>query len=271
MWLKKFKLLSHSCTHTHSSVRSMIVDQHRGLLYSTGRDRVIHCQNLQQKASAGAVKTSNARPQELEIDYDLQRLYVSTREGMVMIFDVKDPSSPAMIHTVRLCRQIRSNPTADYIKQMDLDRDRNILVCRSKLGQVSVVQLINRSMIKSTIMETINSYEGNREDGLSRFKWLPRMSCYCEGTLKGYLRLRDVEKEGECMLMLQTQFQEKVSMLHYNKTKNVLFAASRDGQLRIWKVPHEWRSRVIDEREMNAMYEHGRSKTTQAKPQGNVR
>lgn len=47
MWLKKFKLLSHSCDKIHSYVRSMIVDQQRGLLYSTGKDRVIHCQRMQ--------------------------------------------------------------------------------------------------------------------------------------------------------------------------------------------------------------------------------
>ncbi len=80
----------------------MIVDQHRGLLYSTGKDRVIHCQNLQQKQTAGAIKTSNSRPAELEFDTDLERLYVSTREGLVIIFDVKNPKSPVMIHVIRL-------------------------------------------------------------------------------------------------------------------------------------------------------------------------
>jgi len=74
------------------------------LLYSTGKDRVIHCQNLQQKQTVGFFKTSNARPSELELDTDLERLYVSTREGMVLIFDVKNPKSPVMIHSVRLCK-----------------------------------------------------------------------------------------------------------------------------------------------------------------------
>lgn len=105
------------------------------------------------------------------------------------------------------------------------------------------------------------------------------MSCYCEGTQKGLLRIRDVEKGGECILMLRTQFTEKVRMIHYNKTKNVLFVASKDGQFRIWKIPHEWRSKVIDEREMNAEYERRRkakiarnsqTKTTVA-AQGSVR
>ena len=147
------------------------------------------------------VKTSNARPAELAIDTDLERLYVSTREGMIIIFDVKTPKSPVMIHTMRLCRTVR-NGAPDYIKQMDLDRDRNILICRSKTGTVSVVQLINRGVVKSTVIETINSYEGNREATLTRFKWLSRMSCYVEGTQKGHLRIRDIEKGGECILML---------------------------------------------------------------------
>lgn len=116
----------------------MIVDQHRGLLYSTGKDRVIHCQNLQMKQTAGVVKTSNARPCELEIDTDLERLYVSTKEGLVIIFDVRNPKSPVMMHTTRLSKPEKNNPV-DYIKQMNLDRDRNILLCRTKAGVISIV------------------------------------------------------------------------------------------------------------------------------------
>jgi hypothetical protein len=43
-------------------------------------------------------------------------------------------------------------------------------------------------------------------------------------------------------------------MLHYNQTKNVLFASSKDGQFRVWKVPHEWRAKSIDEKEREAEY-----------------
>lgn len=152
MWLKKFRLMTHSCAQIHSCVKSMIVDQHRGLLYSTGKDRIIHCQNLQQKETSGVVKTSNARPADLQIDTDLERLYVSTKEGMVLVFEVKTPKSIMIIHTIRICKQLRSNPT-DYVKQMDLDSDRNILICRSKDGIVSVIQLINKGSVKSTVIE----------------------------------------------------------------------------------------------------------------------
>ena len=179
---------------------------------------------------------------------------------MVLIFDVKN-ATPIMIHTIRPFKLAKSG-VPDYVKQMDLDRNRNILICRSKAGLVSCVQLINRGMIKSAVIEKINSYEGDKLDSLSSFKWLSRMSCYCEGTTKGYLKIRDIEKGGECMLLLQTAFTDKVRMVHYNKEKNVLFAASKDGQFRVWKIPHEWRSKAIEEREMNAEYERQRKERT---------
>ena len=43
-------------------------------------------------------------------------------------------------------------------------------------------------------------------------------------------------------------------MIHYNKNKNVLFAASKDGQFRVWKVPHEWRAKSVDVREREAEF-----------------
>lgn len=103
------------------------------------------------------------------------------------------------------------------------------MICRAKSGPISVVQLINRGSIKSAIIERIDSYDGNKEDSLQRFRWLSRMSCYCEGTQKGLLRIRDIEKGGECILMLRSDFTERVKLVHYNKLKNVLFVASKDG------------------------------------------
>ena len=82
----------------------MIVDQHRGLLYSIGKDRVIHIQRLRENQTEGIIKTSNARPCALEIDTELERLYVATREGMVIIFNVKDPKQPVMVHAVRIIK-----------------------------------------------------------------------------------------------------------------------------------------------------------------------
>ena len=180
---------------------------------------------------------------------------------MVIIFNVKDPKQPVMVHAVRIIKQARMNKQPiDFVKQLDLDPDRNTLICRTKMGQISVMQLMN-PLIRSQIIEEIRAYEGQREERQTQFKWLSRMSCYVEGTERGFMRVRDIEKGGECMLQLQTQFAEKVRMVHYNKKKNVLFAASRDGQFRVWKIPHEWRSKIIEEREMDAEYDRRRRST----------
>jgi len=39
---------------------------------------------------------------------------------------------------------------------------------------------------------------------------------------------------------------EKVTCIHYNKEKNVIFAGSKDNKFRVWKVPKEWRDKEID-------------------------
>ena len=76
------------------------------------------------------------------------------------------------------------------------------------------------------------------------------------------MRVRKVESGSECMLMLQADFAEQVRMIHYNRAKNVLFASSRDGQFRVWKIPHEWRSKHIDDKELDAEFERRRKTST---------
>lgn len=192
----------------------MIVDQHRNRLYSTGKDTLILCQDLETNKTHSAIKTNNCRPYGLEIDTDLERLYVSTREGLILIFDVKvsdnsDDNSdeknkkkhmgPYMIHCIK---PLKRTQNIDFVKQMDLDRNRNALICRSKAGLIICIQIMNRALIKSAVIETINSYECDKTDSISRFNWLSRMSCYCEGTTKGCLKIRTIEKAGETILML---------------------------------------------------------------------
>jgi hypothetical protein len=81
------------------------------------------------------------------------------------------------------------------------------------------------------------------------------MSSYTEGTKMGLLKIRDLERAGQCIMQMQTQFTEKVCMIHYNREKNVLFAASKDGRFHIWKVPHEWRAKWVDKLEREAEIE----------------
>ena len=81
------------------------------------------------------------------------------------------------------------------------------------------------------------------------------MGSYCEGTNLGFIRIRDPGKLGECLMSLTTNFTDKVEMIHYSKEKNVLFGSSKDGKFKVWKVPHEWRNKSINDKEVEAEYE----------------
>ena len=110
--------------------------------------------------------------------------------------------------------------------------------------------------MKSLVIEKIDSYKSaTNKDLLTKFKVMSRMQSYCEGTRLGYIKIRDPGRAGECLLNLQSNFTDKVEMLHYSKEKNVLFASSKDGQFKVWKVPHEWRNKAISEKEIEAEYE----------------
>lgn len=82
------------------------------------------------------------------------------------------------------------------------------------------------------------------------FKWLARMNCYIEGSSKGYLKVRDVQRKGECLLKLQSDFVDRISSIQYSLQKNVLFVGSKDGKFKIWKVPNEWRQKWVEKAEL---------------------
>ena len=63
--------MSNSCPKIHNAVKSMVVDQNRNYLYSSGAEKVIHCQDLENKTTVGNIKCKNCHPQALEIDVDV--------------------------------------------------------------------------------------------------------------------------------------------------------------------------------------------------------
>lgn len=125
---------------------------------------------------------------------------------MVLILDIKS-ETPVMIHTIWLGSKVGPpSEKQDFIVQMDLDTDRNMLLCRSRFGIIFWVQLFHHGRTSNTkTMVSINSYSQSADkDFLSQFKWLSRMGCYAEGTQKGLIKIRSIENEGEVLLQLPT-------------------------------------------------------------------
>jgi len=106
----------------------------------------------------------------------------------------------------------------------------------------------------ATIVEKIsfkNLPDGS--DNITSLKWLARMMCYIEGSSKGYVKVRDIEKQGECLMMLSDmQFTDRVQTISYSEARNIVFIASRDGKFYALKLPNKWRQEGVEkeEREM---------------------
>jgi hypothetical protein len=109
--------------------------------------------------------------------------------------------------------------------------------------------------MKSQVIEKVTIYETVKPtkytDHITAFNWLSRMNMYCEGTSRGLVKIRDIAKDGELIIQMPTEFTEgnRVQLIGYCASKNVLYASCRDGSFRIWKVANEWRNKVVEEDE----------------------
>jgi len=103
----------------------------------------------------------------------------------------------------------------NYIQEIENDLDKNILLLRMKSSSIIVLQLVRKQEFKSTIIESVRCSNAEN-DTVTSFKWLARMNCYIEGSMRGYLKLRDIEKKGECFLQISSAFSERIQSLYYN-------------------------------------------------------
>jgi len=53
--------------------------------------------------------------------------------------------------------------------------------------------------------------------------------------------------EHDKVLKIPNDFSEKIKNIFYNSQKNVVFASSRDGRFKCWKLPIQWGSKEMEE------------------------
>jgi len=124
-------------------VKEMIVDQGRCELYSSSGNTlsVVDLKNA-RAAFLRQVECKNLKPNTMVLDEEMQMLYVGTCEGLLVIFDVSHVSDFVMVHYIKLTRPDSKN----FIKQMDLDKTKNILMCRMKSSDIICIQLIRSNV-----------------------------------------------------------------------------------------------------------------------------
>jgi 1-deoxy-D-xylulose 5-phosphate reductoisomerase len=68
---------------------------------------------------------------------------------------------------------------------------------------------------------------------------------YFEGSLRGKVWIRDIYMETEKMMMIPSDFTDKIKQIDYNADKNLVFMSSRDGRFKCWKLPTQWGSKQM--------------------------
>ena len=86
--------------HQDSKVKSICIHQRRELIYSLGEDKRIIISSLTQGKRIEQIKCSNMKPKTMVMHQDLDRLYVSMKQGMIFIFDIAEVT-PIVMHTIQ--------------------------------------------------------------------------------------------------------------------------------------------------------------------------
>lgn len=93
------RLSTNDAHHQDSKIRSICIHQRRELIYSLGDDKRIVASSLSQGKRIEQIKCSNMKPKTMVMHQDLDRLYVSMKQGMIFIFDITEVT-PIVMHTI---------------------------------------------------------------------------------------------------------------------------------------------------------------------------
>ena len=100
----------------------------------------------------------------------------------------------------------------NYIKQMQLDSSRRLLIVRMKNSDMLFMQAMS-NIFQTAIVERI-PLKSSEYDSITQTQWLPELACYIEGTQLGYIKIKRLSNHGECVMRIQCQFADRVCLIH---------------------------------------------------------
>ncbi len=154
----KVRLYTVSSPNIHKKLKTLSLDRSRGILYSADDvAKVIVAYDLNARKCVGHIKCSNANPNRILIynkdSNKYRRMYVTTKQGLLLFFDIANVYQPVLIYSMKVV--LRPDSGINFVKQINMDTDRNILVLGLKNSDVLVIQLIIGKEHMSTIVEKI--------------------------------------------------------------------------------------------------------------------
>jgi len=87
-------MIRHSIIDAHlKKVKYICIHHRKELIYSIGEDKRVSVSALSEgRDKLTHIKCSNFMPKTMVIHQDLNRLYVSMKQGMLFLFDITEPT-----------------------------------------------------------------------------------------------------------------------------------------------------------------------------------
>ena len=86
--------------HDNTKIKKFQIWSERNQIYSIGDDRRISITDINKKERVYELKIANLSFKSLEIHPELEKLYISMKEGILLIYDVSEVV-PTILHTIK--------------------------------------------------------------------------------------------------------------------------------------------------------------------------
>lgn len=140
----------HSNLQPHrDKIVGMSLDRVRNYLYTIAYDKRLSIIDLNEKKVVFTMKGFNAKFRAICLDEQLRRLYASSYEGQLFIFNISG-IIPIVAHTFTLA------PDQGYVKQLNLDVQRNLLFCLTSTSAILIFQLDIKKESNSIQVASLN-------------------------------------------------------------------------------------------------------------------
>ena len=122
----------------HSTVKSLQVDQKRGLLYtSDDKKSCIKVYCLSALTTLNTLNYSNCRVSRLLVDREQPRLFATAKEGLLLFYDAARNDELSLAFSMRVV--LKPYKDKDFIRQIEHDTLKNLLLLTMRNNDILVI------------------------------------------------------------------------------------------------------------------------------------
>lgn len=158
-----------------------------------------------------------------------KRLFIGTKIGEVLIYDISHAEKPKLLTTLR-------NNKGGSIRSLFLDNNRNYLFTTSyENGEINVFELDKPGREK---LAKLNATFYGKEK-IRAITWSAKRAEVITGNADGSITFWNAV-DGKSIFLLKA-FDTEITRLEFVPERDWVISASKARQIKIWALPKEWR------------------------------